>query len=402
MLKKTMVAILNNHLTRSLICSVAFFTPISLFAQSIDAVADEFEIYMSKTLTDWKIPGAAVVIVKDDRIVLMRGFGVRQVGKPEKVDTQTVFRLASLSKGFASTLTGLLVAGGDLSWNDQVVDYLPDFKLQNAQQTQQTTITHVLSHTIGLPEHTHTNLIENNTPYPDIVDRLDKVNLSCKVGKCHAYQNVAYSLSGDIIEKVSGKSYSEMMHERIFVPLGMYNASTSYEALMASPNRASCHVRGKNGYSACTITSYYYNVVPAGGINASISDMGQWLKAQMGGYPDDVPPVVLDAIHTPLINNTAEIKYGYDRSGWRKERIKNSYYGLGWRIYDYQGHEMVFHGGMLKGFQNAMGFIPEEKVGIVVLTNSNSAVAGFLTAKFFDLYLDLPDRDWNSRALGKG
>lgn len=402
MFKPLWTTIFNRHLTRHLVYGVAILLSYPLYAQPIEGVAEEFEHYMSKTLHDWKIPGAAVVIVKDDRVVLMRGFGVRQVGRPEKVDTQTVFRLASLSKGFASTLAGLLVMDGKLAWNDRVVDHLPDFKLKDPLHTQQVTVTHILSHTMGLPEHTHTNLIENNTPYPAIVDRLEHVNLNCKVGKCHAYQNVAYSLSGDIIAKVSGKSYAEMLHERIFVPLGMYNASASYEALMASPNRASCHVKGQNGYVPCTITSYYYNVVPAGGVNASISDMGQWLKAQMGAYPQAISPVVLNAIHTPLIENTAEIKYGYDRSGWRKERVKRAHYALGWRVYDYHGKKMVFHGGMLKGFQNAMAFIPEERVGIVILTNSNSAVAGFLTAKFFDIYLDLPERDWNSKALGKG
>lgn len=376
---------------------IALSSSLPLYAaQPIDQVVDEFEVYMSKALADWKVPGAAVAIVKDDRVVLVRGFGVRQVGKPEKVDSQTVFRLASLSKGFASTLTGMLVADGQLTWNDPVTKYVPDFKLQNAQQTQQSTVAHVLSHTTGLPEHTHTNLIENHTPYPTMVQKLSNVRLNCNVGKCHGYQNVAYSLSGDIIEEVTGKPYSQVVQERIFIPLGMYNASTSYKALMAAPNRASCHVKGKNGFVPCTITSYYYNVVPAAGINASASDMGQWLKAQLGAYPQDISPAVLDAIHTPLIKTPGEI-----RPGWRQQRVKSAYYGLGWRVFDYQGHKMVFHGGMVKGFQNTIAFMPDEGVGIVILTNSGSQVASLLTAKFFDLYLGLPQKDWSGIALGR-
>lgn len=383
--------------------AIVSFSALSADASDahIDKVADEFEAYMSKTLAAWKIPGGAMVIVKGDRVVAMRGFGVRQNGKPERVDQHTVFRLASLSKGFASTLTGLMVAEGKMGWNDPVVAYLPDFELRDPDQTRQLTVTHLLSHTTGLPQHTHTNLIENNTPYPVIVDRLNQVQPICDVGECHAYQNVAYSVTGDVIEEVSGKPYPVLMQERIFLPLGMYDASASYEGLMSSPNRAACHVKVKSGYAACTVAPYYYNVVPAGGINASISDMGQWLRAQMGSYPQYIPPHVLEATQTPLINTAGELGRGDANSGWRKARIDSASYALGWRVYDYAGHEMVFHGGMLKGFQNTIAFLPEEQVGIVILTNSGSPVAAPLTARFFDMYLDLPGKDWAGIALAR-
>ena len=385
---------------RPLLLSLILFIALPIKAAYIDEVANNFEIYMEKTLNQWGVPGAAVVIVQGDQTILMRGFGVRQVGRPERVNSQTVFRLASLSKGLSAGLAATYVADGNLDWNDRVTEYLPDFKLKDPYQTQQLSVKHILSHSTGLPQHTYTHLIENNTPYQTAVDRLSQVPLKCNVGTCHAYQNVSYSLISDILTTQSGQSFSRMMDERIFTPLNMNYASTTYEEFMASHNRASCHVKGKNGFVACTVTPNYYRVAPAGGINASASDMAQWLRAQMGMYPEVLPPKLLKEMHTPVVK-TNEVSYNPNATNWRQQRIRSSYYGLGWRIYDYAGTKIVFHGGMLKGFQNVIAFAPDRKVGIAILTNSSSPVAGLLCARFFDTYLKLPEKDWSSMALGR-
>jgi beta-lactamase class C len=378
---------------------ISLLLSFPLYAADIEKVAADFEAYMAKAMVRWGVPGAAIAIVKDDKIITIRGFGVRQAGRPEKVDGRTVFRLASLSKGLSAGLVGTYVADGTLDWHDPVVTYLPDFELSQPAQTDRLMIINLLSHTTGLPQHTYTDLVESNTPYPQIIDRLDQVKMVCGIGECHGYQNVTYSMLGDVVEKVSGKPFPQAMDDRIFTPLKMHDASATYEEFMAAPNRAACHTRGGGKYVPCTVTPNYYRVAPAGGMNASAADMAQWLRAQMGGYPKQLPPDILRDLQTPLIRTPAEMRYTASNAGWRKERVKNAHYGMGWRVYDYAGKKLVFHGGMVRGFQNVIAFMPEERVGFVVLTNSNDPIAGLLTARFFDMYLGLPAKDWSSIAL---
>ena len=371
--------------------SILFAPAISAFAQvnsdstlNIAQVIYQFEDYFLETLTEWDVPGAAVAIVKDNQIIYIKAFGVREVGLPEKVDIHTAFRLASVSKGFASVLTGILVKDGILNWDERVIKYLPRFSLKSSKKTNKLKIKHLLSHTTGLPAHTYTNLLDDDVPLGDIYQKLKEVSVIAPVGKIYSYQNVVYSLISDVIKTATGKNYEQLVTERIFQPLGMYDASMGKEAFTVFNNCAQPHIQQGFGWASTEVKPGYYNVLPAAGINASILDMARWLRAMMGGAPETIAPEVIQQVTSPIVKTPKE-KY---KHRWR-DHLQDAHYGLGWRIYNYAGTTIVYHGGWVQGFRAEMGFIPAQKVGIVVLLNCESIVANLFLPSFFDLYLNL-------------
>ena len=394
-----------NYLTKSpgyaatLKCSITLFSILLLskllLAQSaIDStnhivpVIDRYEHFFLTAMEEWNLPGAAVAIIKDDRIIYIKGFGIRRAGTQEKVDIHTVFRLASVSKGFASVLTGLLVADGVLNWDDQVLKYLPDFALKTPRATGSLTIRHVLSHTSGLPSHTFTNLLEDNVPRQEIYQKLKDVSLIAPAGKIYSYQNIIYNLISDIIKSATGKSYEQLVSERIFLPLGMWDASLGKASFLASLDHTMPHIRKKFVWTATDVKDAYYMVPAAAGVNASILDMARWLRAMMGGEPLIISPELLQQVTTPLVKTPQEKR----KYRWR-DQLKDAHYGLGWRIYDYAGTTIVYHGGWVEGFRAEIGFIPAECVGIVVLLNCESVAANMFLPTFFDLYLNRAEPD---------
>ncbi len=356
-------------------------------SQIVDVI-NQFEEFIHVTLEEWDVPGAAVAIVKDDKIVYLNGFGVREIGQPEKVDIHTVFRLASVSKTFAPVVTGLLAKDGVLSWDDRVIKHLPEFSLKNSYETNRLTIRHLLSHTSGLPAHTYTNLLDENASLGNIYDMIKNVGLIAPVGNVYSYQNIAYSLIADIVRSATGKGYTQLMTERIFQPLGMFDASLGKEAFTVFHNCAKPHIRKGFGWTTTEVKQGYYNVLPAAGVNASILDMARWLRAMMGGSPEIIPPDIIKQVTTPVIPTPQEKR----KLRWR-DHLKDAYYALGWRIYDYGGTTIVYHGGWVEGFRAEIGFIPDQKIGIVVLLNCETLAAALFLPTFFDMYLNFPVPD---------
>ena len=339
---------------------------------------------MKEALTAGKIPGAAVAIVSRNKIVHLKGYGVREAGRPERIDKDTVFRLASLSKGFAPVLTGLLVEDGVLDWDDGVLEYLEDFSLKDSAHTEEVTIRHILSHTSGVQEHAFTTLLDANVPYEKIIKELDRANIVCEVGEYFSYQNVIYSLIGDILKSATGHDYELLLRLKIFWPLAMNRASLGWNGIKSSANRATPHIRYSRKWKPIKIRKTYYSVAPAAGVNASISDMAKWLRALLGGASSIISPNVIQEVTTPFVR-TSKMKR-YFRS-WRN--LKKAWYGLGWRVFDYSGTKIVHHGGYVRGYRTEMAFAPEEGIGMVILMNGASRFANVCVPTFFNLYLGL-------------
>lgn len=349
----------------------------------IDAI-NRFENFVLDTMQRRQLPGLAVAIVKGNQIVYLNGFGVKELGSSDPIDIHTIFRLASVSKGFASVLTGVLVDHGVLHWDDKVVKYLPNFRLYDAKNTQNLTIRHLLSHTTGLPQHTYSDLVEQNLALSDMIDRLSSVPLIAPVGKIYTYQNVIYSLIGEVVQAATGKSYQDLVAELIFEPLGMVDASVGKDGFLSSTNRALPHIQRNGGWITAPVRDAYYNVLPAAGVNASIYDMAQWLRAMLGGVPHAVSQQTIQEVTTPWIRSPRERW----KHRWR-DQVRDAHYGLGWRIYDYAGHKLVYHGGWIQGYRAEIGFMPDQKIGIAVLMNFESLVAIEFLPTFFDIYLNL-------------
>lgn len=329
---------------------------------------NEFERNFADGLKEKRIPGAAVVIVKDGKVVFEKGFGVKEAGSDEKVDEDTIFRLGSVSKGFASVLTGIFVESGVVEWEKPVSYYLEEFRLNDPEQTERVLIKHLLSHTSGLPRHAYTNLVEDGLSLDRIIPRLEDVPLISREGEQIAYQNAAYSAIEKVLEVKAGTDFVTLLNNAIFDPLQMVHSSASYESIRSAENKALPHVyhSRRKGRVPIRISRKYYNAVSSGGINASASDMGQWLLLLTGNYPDVISPSTLNEIYEPLatINNRRFSRY------W--EGVNRSHYAMGWRVLDNRGQKIVYHGGYVNGYRTEIAFAPEEGLGICVLINSNS------------------------------
>ena len=347
-----------------------------------DQLLVQYEAYVDSFLAESQVPGVAIAIVSADRILYMKGFGHRAVNSPEKIDINTAFRVASLSKGFAAVLTGMLVQDHVLRWDDRVRKFLPDFTLKNPVNASELTIRHLLSHTSGLVAHAYDSMIEDNVALDKIAQHLQEVPITSAVGKLYSYQNVAYSLIAPIVATATGKAYQELVAERIFKPLGMVNASLSKAGLLASGNFAYPHVRRNAQWLPANVRDTYYTVAPAAGVNASVHDMALWLRALMGGMPEVISPQLVEEVSAPVVATPRERR----RFNWNR-RLRSAYYGLGWRVFDYAGHKLVFHSGGVRGYLAQIAFLPEEKIGIVVLQNSGSGNP--LVYEFLDRYLNL-------------
>jgi len=371
--------------------SEALATPLPL---PKDFDVKQFEALAEAIISSENIPGLALAITHRGRVLSARGYGVTDVKKPEPIDAHTVFRLASLSKSFAGTVTGLLVERGPLRWDSRVADFLPTLQLAEPEAAEHLTVADLLSHRVGLKPHTYDKDIEANAEYHNLVELLPNAPLACQPGECYGYQNVAFSLIGDIVFAASGQFYPEAVSRRIFQPLGMEDASLGLDGILASPRWARPHIKTKSGnWQSLTPKPTYYRLAPAAGVNASISDMAQWVIAQAGHRPDVLPPSLLDTLHAPMVKTPGEL--GTSRpASWRAQRLDSAAYGLGWRVYDYAGRRMLYHGGAVQGYRSAMAILPERELGVVLLWNSSSAAPSGLLPTILDRALGLPEHRW--------
>ncbi len=349
-----------------------------------------FEAMAQQMVAGGRIPGLAVAIVQNGRVLSARGYGITDVSQPETVDAHTVFRLASLSKSFAATAAGMLVTDGKLRWDSRVVDYYPTLQLSDPRAALQLTVAEVLSHRVGISHNAFDRDLERNAEYSSLVQKLAYTPMKCAPGECYAYQNIAYSLIGDVVQGASGLPFDQMVKSRLFKPLGMQDASYGLEGIAASARWAKPHIRGKRGWTAVTPKPTYYRVAPAAGVNASISDMAQWLLAQGGYRPDVLPGSLLATLHAPLIDTPGETR----GSQWRRDRLNSAGYGLGWRVYDYVGHRVVFHGGAVQGYRGVVALMPERDLGIAILWNANSAAPSGLLPTILDRAIGVTPQRW--------
>lgn len=363
---------------------------ISAQATRAEDTARNIERLAERLVREYGVVGMAVSVVHGDRVLLERGFGHTQAGRSETVEADTAFRLASLSKAFAGTLAALLVEEGALSWDTRVADHLPAFALARADTAMGTTAADLLSHTVGLGFHTFDRELEDDQPYPLLAQRLGEAPMLCPDGRCYAYQNIAFSLIGDLAFAVTGDFFTHLVEKKIFHPLGMYGATYGREGLEGSPSWARPHVMAGGRFVALRPKENYYRVPPAAGVNASARDMSLWLMAQMGRQPEVLSPALLEEIQKPRVATPSELR----SVPWRRERLRAAHYGLGWRVFDYADETLVFHGGAVQGYRGLIGFLPEHGFGIAILVNCECRLQSGLLPTALDGFLGLPRKDW--------
>ncbi|NHF60116.1 beta-lactamase family protein [Flavobacteriaceae bacterium TP-CH-4] len=332
--------------------------------------------YFEKAIANGDIVGAGVSIVEGDSILISDGFGKRSIDGKAKIDGTTIFRLGSLSKGFAGVLAAGLKSEGKLSWNDKLIDYIPEFKFGDPINTAKITVSHILSHTSGTPYHSFTNLVEAGLPMATIARRFDEVTPLSEPGQLYSYQNAMFALSQEVMRKATGKAVQRSLQNRFFTPLGMATVSMDHETLLNSDNVAIPHARARKGWRSLPLKDRYYNAVVAGGINASSLDMAKWMRFLLGHNPEVMEKADITEVFKPFVALNGHNKY-YQR--WPGHL--QSYYGFGWRIHRFQGMDtnkettIWHHGGSVNNYRNEIALYPEDDLGICVLLNGNSKLA---------------------------
>jgi CubicO group peptidase (beta-lactamase class C family) len=371
-------------------------TPSLARAQDVDLAA--LDAYFAKAQREWPVPGLSVAIVKDGEIVLEKGYGVARVSGDEPVDEHTLYAIASNSKAFTSAALAQLVDAGSLSWDDRVVDHLPWFRLYDDYVTQEMRIRDLLSHRSGLGTFSG-DLLWYGTPYTaeEVVRRARFLEPAFSFRAGYGYSNLMFITAGEVLRAVSGTGWHETVEERFFGPLGMTRSVTSTDDLAGMDNVATPHkyVRGE------TLPIDWYNwdaMGAAGGIISSVHDMAQWMMTQLdGGERNGVRLFSEGAqrqmwrVHNPLAVSP-QYQQRYPSTHFRG-------YGLGWSLADYRGRKITTHGGGYDGMYSQVMMVPEEKLGIVVLTNAMTGIAGTLTYRVLDAYLGGAERDWSAESL---
>jgi len=337
----------------------------------------EIQDYFDNAIANDLMVGASVSIVKCDSIVHSGGYGLKDIKTKESINEESIFRIGSLSKGFASVLAGIEVEQGLLHWDDKVTHYIPEFQLKNKDVALQMTLSNLLSHTTGLPYHCFTNLIEDRMPLTKIAESFKDIQPIGKLGEIYSYQNAVYALGGVMIQKVTGKSLEEELKDKIFEPLDMKTASASYNEILAADNFAKPHQWKRWGWKSKPIhQKYYSDAIAAGGINASAIDMAKWMRFLLGNNPEVMMPSTMETIFEPKVEVTGRTKYYQKWPGY-----VSSSYGYGWRIHHLKNentnnlNKVVHHGGSVNDYRSEIALFSDDELGICVLFNSPTKIA---------------------------
>jgi CubicO group peptidase (beta-lactamase class C family) len=353
--------------------------------------------YVGKAIKDWGVPGVAIAVIKDDTVVLSKGYGVRERGKPEPVDERTLFAIGSSSKAFTAAAMAMLVDEKKVRWDDPATKYLPGFQLYDPYATRELTVRDLLSHRVGL-DRGDSIWYATDFDRDDVLRRIRHLPPASSMRSRFGYQNIMYLAAGQVVKSVTGKEWDDVLRERIFVPLGMTDTGTSVTALSGSGNVAAPHSR----FDDKVVPVPYRNVDnigPAGSINSNVADMARWVRLQLGegtfAGKKLISPAAIKEMAMPqtIIRLEGQMARLYPDAHFLS-------YGLGWFLSDYRGKKMVEHGGSIDGMRACVAMIPEEKLGVVVLTNLNGSILCMsLSNRIFDAYLGAPARDWSAEML---
>ncbi len=355
-----------------------------------------FDAFAEATLQEWTVPGAAVVVVKDGAVVLSRGFGLRDVARGLEVTPRTLFAIGSATKAFTTLILASLVDEGALDWDTPVRAYLPSFTVYDPVATERMTPRDLVTHRSGLPAH---DLMWYNSPISrrEIVDRLRYLQPSQDFRAAWQYQNLTFITAGYLIEQVTGRTWEELVTERIFQPLGMERSNLSVERSKQAADR-SLPYQDVDGQPVEIPFRNVDMLGPAGSINSSADDMAQWLLLHLGdgkrGERRLVSTGQLARLHAPQM-----VMATGDKVPTHYREAPHSSYGMGWFVQPYRGYDMVHHGGNTDGFSAMVAFLPTENIGVAVLSNrDDNPIPVILALNVFDRLLGLDQVPWNERS----
>jgi CubicO group peptidase (beta-lactamase class C family) len=372
----------------------AWAAPPEKFAARVEAVRAAAEV-----------PGLAIAIVENGKIALARGFGVRKLGSPEKVDGDTIFMTGSTGKAMTTAALATLVDAGKLKWDDRVADLIPGFQMYDPWVTREMTMRDLLVHRSGLGLGAGDLLVipRGTLSRAEVVRRLRFIKPATSFRSGYAYDNILYIVAGHVIDQVSGQPYEEYIREHVFKPAGMLHSTSDEAHRFATANRAAPHARtggAVRGIGPLKLLDEHDNLAPsstpAGLLAISANDMARWLQIQLakGKLPEGGRLFSEESSAEMWAPQTIE-PIGPALPGLEEMTPNFQQYALGWEVRDYGGAKIIWHSGGVFGFVTVVVLIPAKNVGFAITQNSEDGQARFgLMYELLDHYLELPKKDW--------
>jgi beta-lactamase class C len=338
---------------------------------------DDFAKRVKTKTAKQRVPGYLFAFIEEGKPAKMVVSG-KTANNGSAITPQTVFRLASVSKTFTSILMAKMVDENKLSWQTPVKQMTSEYDFDNSKNLQ---LAHIVGQSSGFSPNAYDNLIEANYPVKRVLSMLTDLKPLCTPGECYTYQNTLFGVIEEYFQE-NNTSYGEQLESEVLRPLSMKGASVGRDGLVAADSWAKPHVAiAKNKWRSVKVNEDYYRFSPAAGVNASGADMVKWVGALLGEQPNVIGPQIIDQVTQPRVKTKREMH----RRLWQRY-LKDAHYGLGWRVYDFDGHKLNYHGGWVKGYRAAVAFAPDQKVGYFMLMNAESNLINDFTADFWASY----------------
>ena len=347
-------------------------------------------------MQDWKVPGVGLAVIKDNEVVYARGFGLRDKEQGLPVTPQTLFPIASCTKAFTTASMSILADQGKLDWDTPVRAYMPDFKLYDAVASERVTPRDLVSHRTGLPRHDlvwYNNLTATRR---DLFERLRYLEPTRDLRSFWQYQNLMYMAAGYLVETISGQPWEEFVREHLFQPLEM--TSSNFDIIQTTREADDYSHPYKDETDGAKEMPFYAAqaaIAPAGAIVSNITEMGHWVLMHLnqGKYQDRqlLSAQQVQQLHTPQMVMPQVSHY---------RETPYASYAMGWFVEPYRGYPMIYHGGSIDGFRSLTSLFPDERIGIVALSNMNQLdIPEILTYRVFELLVGLDETPWSERFM---
>lgn len=363
-----------------------------------EAPPADMDAYVARSMKTFDVPGMGIAIVKDGKVVLAKGYGVKKMGEPAPVDENTLFGIGSNTKAFTTAALATLVDAGKISWDDRVYERLPGFEMYDPYVSHEMTIRDLLTHRSGMGLGEGDLLFWPHTTYTraEIIYKLRFMKPQSSFRSRYAYDNLLYMTAGQIIPAVTGKSWEDYVREKILLPLGMKNTNLTTEDFKPGVDYATPHSK-VDGKLQPIEPHALDNAAPAGSINSSAADMAKWMLLQLnhGKFTDHEGRLFSEASSNEMWSAQTILPLGKFPEPLKSLRPQFAAYGLGWGLRDYRGRKLVGHTGGVAGYVSRVMLVPGENLGVVILTNAEEGGA-FESVLYhvLDHYFGAPETDW--------
>jgi CubicO group peptidase (beta-lactamase class C family) len=362
----------------------------------------ELDRYITHVIQQWQIPGLAIAVVRNDSTLVAKGYGVRQLGKPARVDENTVFDIASLTKSFTSTAAAILVDRGVLRWDDPVQRYLPELVLPTDTLTKQATLRDFLSHRTGL-DPANMMWVPTAVDRQEVLRRMRYLRPIARLRQTMVYSNIGYTVAGEAAAAAAHTSFENLLRDVVIKPLNMSSTTWTYEQAASMPNVAASHATIEGRQQVISRELQRDAIAPAAAVQSSVRDMTRWMRLHLNNGVLDGKRLVSESTMRAMHSVQVGIPTTPAMRAARLVQDTVIGYGMGWQIMDYRGHRVWWHTGNGDGQIAYMALFPNDRLGIIVLVNTWSAplVHGALVNRILDTYLGYEPRDWAAEAFAR-